>query len=47
VVILQEVLHDLKSGKQEGIILKLGFEKAYDRVSWIFLEIKRVSLKGG
>jgi len=44
-VILQEVLHDLKSGKQEGIILKLDFEKAYDRVSWSFL--KEVLIKKG
>ena len=45
VVILQEVLHDLKSSKKEGIILKLDFEKAYDRVSWNFLE--EVLLKKG
>ena len=38
VVILQEVIHELKRTKQEGIILKLDFEKAYDRVSWHFLE---------
>ena len=38
VVILQEVVHELKRTKQEGIILKLDFEKAYDRVSWHFLE---------
>ena len=44
-MILQEVLHDLKSSKEEGIILKLDFEKAYDRVSWNFLE--EVLLKKG
>ena len=38
VVILQEVLHELRVKKEEGIILKLNFEKAYDKVSWSFLE---------
>jgi len=38
VVILQEVLHDLKINKKSGVILKLDFEKAYDKVSWSFLE---------
>jgi len=38
VVIIQEELHELKRNKQEGVILKLDFEKAYDRVSWKFSE---------
>lgn len=33
VVILQEVLHELRVTKSSGVILKLDFEKAYDRVS--------------
>lgn len=36
-VILHEVLHELKSSHQSGIILKLDFEKAYDKVRWSFL----------
>lgn len=38
VVVLHEVLHELKRSKQKGIILKIDFEKAYDRVNWSFLE---------
>ena len=38
VVILQEVLHELRSTKSTGIIIKLDFKKAYDRVIWNFLE---------
>jgi hypothetical protein len=37
VVIAHEVVHNLHSSKQPGVILKLDYEKAYDRVSWDFL----------
>ena len=33
VVILQEVMHELKDTKTSGVIIKLDFEKAYDRVN--------------
>jgi len=32
-VILHETLHELNSKKQDGIVLKLDFEKAYDKVN--------------
>ena len=38
VVILHEVLHELARRKGKGMILKIDFEKAYDRVRWDFLE---------
>jgi hypothetical protein len=37
VVVLHETLHELRRKKQKGIILKLDFEKAYDKVNWAFL----------
>jgi hypothetical protein len=33
VVVLHETIHELKRKKQNGIILKLDFEKAYDKVN--------------
>jgi hypothetical protein len=34
---LQEIIHELKSKKIGGILLKIDFEKSYDRVNWEFL----------
>jgi hypothetical protein len=38
VVILHETIHGLHRKKQKGLILKLDFEKAYDKVNWSFLQ---------
>jgi hypothetical protein len=37
-LVLQEVVHELKIKKQKGIIMKVEFEKAHDKVNWEFLE---------
>lgn len=38
VVVLHEVLHELHRSKARSLIMKIDFEKAYDRVRWEFLE---------
>lgn len=45
VVVLHEVLHELRISKGRGLILKIDFEKAYDRVRWDFLEQVMVGKK--
>lgn len=37
IVMLHEVLHHLRVHHRQGIILKLDFEKAYDKVHWDFM----------
>jgi hypothetical protein len=37
IMILHEILHETKRKKQMGVILKLDFKKAYDKVNWSFL----------
>jgi hypothetical protein len=34
---LNEIVYELRFRKQEGLLLKLDFEKAYDMVNWYFL----------
>jgi hypothetical protein len=33
VMTLHEILHDVKHNKRDGVILKLDFEKVYDKIS--------------
>jgi hypothetical protein len=37
VVAAHEVLHKVHQDKKQGFVLKLDYEKAYDKVSWAFL----------
>lgn len=37
IVIAHEILHHTRITKQKGILLKLDFEKAFDKVNWDFL----------
>jgi hypothetical protein len=38
VLMLHEVVHELEIKKQRGVIMKVDFEKAYDKMNWEFLE---------
>ena len=37
-VILHETIHELHSIKQDEVIFKIDFEKAYDKVKWSFVQ---------
>eukprot|EP00253_Pinus_taeda_P015705 PITA_15705 len=37
-VVAQEVLHTMKTKKEKGMLIKLDLSKAYDRLSWKYLE---------
>jgi hypothetical protein len=45
VVTLHETIHELHRKKLNGVILKIDFEKAYDKVKWSFLQ-QTLRLKG-
>jgi hypothetical protein len=45
VATLHEMVHELHSKKLNGVILKIDFEKAYDKVKWSFLQ-QTLRMKG-
>jgi hypothetical protein len=45
VVVLHETIHELHKKKMDGVLLKLDFEKAYDKVKWDFLQ-QALRMKG-
>uniref|UniRef100_A0A8R7U6C7 Reverse transcriptase domain-containing protein n=1 Tax=Triticum urartu TaxID=4572 RepID=A0A8R7U6C7_TRIUA len=36
-IALLEIVHKLKKKKQQGVLLKLDFKKAYNHVNWEFV----------
>jgi hypothetical protein len=38
IVVLHETVHELHTKKLNGVILKLDFKKAYDKIKWSFLQ---------
>jgi hypothetical protein len=45
VVILHETIHELHTKKLDGVLFKIDFEKAYDKVKWSFLQ-QTLRMKG-
>lgn len=38
VLVIHEILHEMRTKRMKGIMLKLDFKKAYDKVNWKFLQ---------
>jgi hypothetical protein len=47
VVSVHEVIHFVHSHGESGVVLKLDYEKAYDRVDWSFLDSMLASKRFG
>ena len=45
VVVLHETLHEIHTKKRNGVVFKVDFEKAYDKVKWPFLQ-QALRMKG-
>jgi hypothetical protein len=37
VIVLHETIHEMHRKKQNGLIFKIDFEKAYDKINWSFV----------
>ena len=45
VVVLHETIHEMHRKKLDGVLFKIDFEKAYDKVKWSFLQ-QTLRMKG-
>jgi hypothetical protein len=45
VIILHKTIHEMHRKKQDGVILKIDFENAYDKINWSFVQ-QTVRMKG-
>jgi hypothetical protein len=45
VIVLHETIHEMHRKKQNGIIFKIDFEKANDKISWSFVQ-QTLRMKG-
>lgn len=45
VAILHETIHEIHRKRLDGVILKIDFEKAFDKVKWLFL-FQTLQMKG-
>ena len=45
VVVLHETLHEIHTKRLDGVVFKVDFEKAYDKVKWPFLQ-QALRMKG-
>jgi hypothetical protein len=45
VIVLHETIHEMHRKKQDGLIFKIDFEKAYDKINWSFVQ-QTMRMKG-
>jgi hypothetical protein len=45
VIVLHETIHEMHRKKQDGLIFKIDFEKAYDKINWSFVQ-QTLRMKG-
>jgi hypothetical protein len=45
VIMLHETIYEMHKRKQSGLIMKIDFEKAYDKINWSFVH-QTLRMKG-
>jgi hypothetical protein len=45
VIVLHEMIYETHKRKQSGLIMKIDFEKAYDKINWSFVH-QTLRMKG-